>query len=77
MTTRQLTTDEAIALVERATAEELFGGDDPARTYRRLARLTHPDSAGPRGTKAFARLSELWRSRGTIRSAMGTYSTAT
>ncbi|GAA0728895.1 serine/threonine protein kinase [Dactylosporangium roseum] len=69
-------TTEAIALVERATAEELFGGDDPARAYRRLARLTHPDTAGPSGAKAFARLAELWRSRGAIRSAKGVYSTA-
>ncbi|MFG2039574.1 serine/threonine protein kinase [Dactylosporangium sp. NPDC048998] len=72
-----MNTDEAIALVETATAEELFGGTDAHRRYRSLARLVHPDAAGPRGTKAFARLSELWRNRGTIRSERGVYSTAT
>ncbi|WP_238018213.1 lipopolysaccharide kinase InaA family protein [Dactylosporangium sp. AC04546] len=66
---------EAIAYVETATADELFGGDDPARQYRRLARLTHPDTAGPGGARAFARLAELWHSRGTIRSPRGRYST--
>ena len=71
-----MTSEEAITLVERATAEELFGGVDPAHTYRKLARLTHPDAAGPRGTKAFARLSELWRDQGAIRSGSGVYSTA-
>ncbi|HTJ40197.1 MAG TPA: serine/threonine protein kinase [Dactylosporangium sp.] len=72
-----MNTDEAIALVERATAEELFGGADAHQQYRALAKLIHPDAVGPRGTKAFARLSELWRSRGTIRSARGVYSTTT
>lgn len=73
-----MNTDEAIALVGRATAEELFGrGEDAPRRYRALARLVHPDTAGPRGTEAFARLSRLWHERGTIRSAKGEYSTAT
>jgi serine/threonine protein kinase len=72
-----MNTDEAIALVERATAEELFGGADAHQRYRTLAKLIHPDAVGPRGTRAFARLSELWRNRGTIRSARGVYSTAT
>jgi hypothetical protein len=76
MTGQPRNSTEAIALIERATAEELFGGEDPARTYRKLARLTHPDNAGPAGTKAFVRLSELWRNRGTIRSDKGVYSTA-
>ncbi|GAA2395863.1 serine/threonine protein kinase [Dactylosporangium salmoneum] len=71
-----MNTDEAIALVEGASAEELFGGADAHQRYLRLARLVHPDAAGPRGTKAFARLAELWHSRGTIRSARGVYSTA-
>ncbi|MET7395894.1 lipopolysaccharide kinase InaA family protein [Dactylosporangium sp. NPDC005572] len=66
---------EAIAYVETATAEELFGGADPARQYRRLARLTHPDTAGPGGARAFARLAELWHRRGTIHSPHGRYST--
>ncbi|WP_433059243.1 serine/threonine protein kinase [Dactylosporangium sp. CS-033363] len=70
-----MNSDEAIALVERATAEELFGGGDAHGRYRTLAKLVHPDAAGPRGTKAFARLAELWRDRGTIRSPRGTYST--
>ncbi|WP_432988587.1 lipopolysaccharide kinase InaA family protein [Dactylosporangium sp. CA-233914] len=72
-----MNSDEAIALVERATAEELFGGGDAHQRYRMLAKLVHPDAAGPRGTKAFARLSQLWRNRGVIRSARGTYSTET
>ncbi|WP_426511471.1 serine/threonine protein kinase [Dactylosporangium sp. McL0621] len=70
-----MNTDDAIALIERATAEELFGGGDAHRRYRTLAKLVHPDAAGPRGTKAFARLSELWRNRGAIRTARGTYAT--
>ncbi|WP_433218426.1 serine/threonine protein kinase [Dactylosporangium sp. CS-047395] len=70
-----MNSDEAIALVERATAEELFGGGDAHGRYRTLAKLVHPDAAGPRGTKAFARLAELWRDRGTIRTPRGTYST--
>jgi hypothetical protein len=69
------TTAEAIALIESAGAD-LFDGDDPAGTYRRLARLTHPDTAGPQGAAAFARLTDLWRNRGTIRSSRGVYSTA-
>ncbi|GAA3278304.1 hypothetical protein Dvina_13135 [Dactylosporangium vinaceum] len=67
--------DEAIALVERASAEELFGGGDAQRKYRTLAKLVHPDFAGPRGTTAFARLSELWRGRNAIHTARGSYST--
>ncbi|WP_433615436.1 serine/threonine protein kinase [Dactylosporangium sp. CA-139114] len=70
-----MNTDEAIALIERSTAGELFGGDDGHRRYRTLAKLVHPDAAGPRGTRAFARLSELWRDRGVIRTARGVYST--
>ncbi|WP_432827093.1 serine/threonine protein kinase [Dactylosporangium sp. CA-092794] len=72
-----MNTDEAIALVHSATAEELFGGGDAHRQYRILAKLVHPDAAGPRGTKAFARLSELWRQHGTIRTPRSVYSTAT
>ncbi|MGI5243687.1 serine/threonine protein kinase [Dactylosporangium sp. CA-139066] len=72
-----MNTDEAIALVERASAEELFGGGDAHQRYRTLAKLIHPDAVGPKGTKAFARLSELWRNRGTIRSSRGVYSTET
>ncbi|SFK88124.1 Lipopolysaccharide kinase (Kdo/WaaP) family protein [Streptosporangium canum] len=60
------TTAEAIALVSGArTPDDLFGGDAPHRTYRRLARLLHPDLAsGPDASGAFARLSELWAARG-------------
>jgi serine/threonine protein kinase len=68
-------TDDAIALVERATAEELFGGGDAHQRYRMLAKLIHPDAVGPRGTEAFARLSELWRNHGLIRTTRATYST--
>jgi serine/threonine protein kinase len=67
--------DDAIALVSRASAEELFGGGDAHQQYRTLAKLVHPDVAGPRGTTAFARLAELWRDRGVIHTARGTYST--
>lgn len=74
MTATASTTAEAIALI--TNGGDLFDGDDPAGTYRRLARLTHPDTAGPQGAAAFARLTDLWRSRGTIRSATGSYSTA-
>ncbi|MET7423211.1 serine/threonine protein kinase [Dactylosporangium sp. NPDC005555] len=75
MTVTATTTAEAIELITNGGGA-LFDGDDPADTYRRLARLTHPDTAGPQGAAAFARLSELWHNRGTIRSAEGVYSTA-
>lgn len=75
MTVTVTTTAEAIELITNGGGE-LFDGDDPAGTYRRLARLTHPDTAGPRGAAAFARLTDLWHRRGTIRSANGAYSTA-
>ncbi|MFC4062672.1 molecular chaperone DnaJ [Planomonospora corallina] len=56
------TTAEAIALVCAArTPRDLFGGDAPRRTYRRLARLLHPDlTAAPGAPEAFARLAALW-----------------
>ncbi|WP_329109776.1 molecular chaperone DnaJ [Micromonospora sp. NBC_01699] len=60
-----MTFAEAAALVDAArTPGDLFGGDQPAVTYRKLARLLHPDAA-PAGrtvtaTAAFARLSSLW-----------------
>lgn len=62
-----LTGDEAIALIEAATdPRALFGPDparNPAREYRHLARLTHPDLSphGARAAAAFAKLSALWR----------------
>jgi hypothetical protein len=58
-----MTFDHAVALLERArTPGDVFGGGDPARTYRRLAKLVHPDVAPSRevATLAFARLAELW-----------------
>lgn len=76
MTVTANTTAEAIELITTGGGD-LFDGDDPAATYRRLARLTHPDTAGPQGAVAFARLTDLWRNRGTIRTAKGVYSTAT
>jgi len=57
-------TVEAIALITAAQhPDELFGHHDPSGTYRRLARLTHPDAAGPGAGTAFAKLSTLWRAR--------------
>ncbi|GAB3824747.1 serine/threonine protein kinase [Dactylosporangium cerinum] len=70
------TTAEAIELIMNG-GEELFDGDDPAGTFRRLARLTHPDTAGLDGGLAFGKLVRLWRNRGTIRSANGVYRTDT
>lgn len=58
-----LTGDEAIGLIEAATDPRALFGRDPAREYRRLARLTHPDLSprGARAAAAFAKLSALWR----------------
>ncbi|MGK5558284.1 molecular chaperone DnaJ [Actinomadura kijaniata] len=59
------TLDEALARLGRArTPADLFGTDaaEAARTYRRLARLVHPDATGGRTGDAFARLTALWRS---------------
>jgi hypothetical protein len=56
--------DEALALLDAArTPRELFGRDraEAARTYRRMARLVHPDATGGRTTDAFTRLNALWR----------------
>jgi hypothetical protein len=55
---------EAVALLRRAsTPADLFGPDaaEAARTYRRLARLLHPDTAGDRTDDEFTRLNALWR----------------
>ena len=54
---------EAIALIEAASGPgELFGAD-AARSYRRLARLTHPDTCpgDERAARAFAKLTSFWR----------------
>ncbi|MEU5881561.1 lipopolysaccharide kinase InaA family protein [Spirillospora sp. NPDC047279] len=56
--------DEALARLDRArTASDLFGDDlaEATRTYRRLARLVHPDATGGRTRDAFGRLNALWR----------------
>jgi len=58
-----MTTAEAIALIEAASAPgDLFGGDG-SDAYRRLARLTHPDShpGDSRAASAFTRLATLWQ----------------
>jgi hypothetical protein len=55
--------DEAISRIEAARRPaDLFGSDSP-RTYRRLARLTHPDArpGDARAARAFAKLAALWR----------------
>nr|MDT0661809.1 molecular chaperone DnaJ [Micromonospora sp. DSM 115978] len=60
---------EAVAQVRAArTPDDLFAGPEPARAYRRLVRLLHPDRApagqGAVATEACARLSTLWAERG-------------
>ena len=58
-----MTPAEAIDLIEAATGPGDLFGADPARTFRRLARLTHPDAGtgDPRAERAFTRLADLWR----------------
>ncbi|GAA2577117.1 molecular chaperone DnaJ [Actinomadura fulvescens] len=56
--------DDALARLDRVrTPADLFGADtaEAARTYRRLARLVHPDATGGRTRDAFTRLNSLWR----------------
>ncbi|MEV4624852.1 molecular chaperone DnaJ [Micromonospora sp. NPDC049523] len=60
-----MTFAEAVALVDAArTPGELFRGEDAAATYRKLARLLHPDAVPAwrraTATVVFARLSSLW-----------------
>jgi hypothetical protein len=58
-----LTGAEAIALIEAARGPgDLFDGD-AGLSYRRLARLTHPDAhpGDTRAALAFAKLAELWQ----------------
>ena len=58
-----LTSAEAIALIEAACGPgDLFDGD-AGGSYRRLARLTHPDAhpGDTRAAAAFAKLAALWR----------------
>ncbi|MEW2352918.1 molecular chaperone DnaJ [Spirillospora sp. NPDC029432] len=66
MNSDPVTLEEALDRLDRArTPADLFGDDRAAaaRTYRRLARLVHPDATGGRTTDAFARLTALWRDR--------------
>lgn len=58
-----LSWQDAVALIEAAREPgDLFGLTDPARSYRRLARLTHPDSSADQAAtcRAFEKLSALW-----------------
>jgi hypothetical protein len=57
------TTEEAVAVIEAASTPEDLFGPDAGRCYRRLARLTHPDTCpgNARAGAAFARLASLWR----------------
>jgi hypothetical protein len=63
-----MTRQEAISLIESANrAADLFAAavsaGDAARAYRRLSRLTHPDTGppDPAASSAFAKLARLWR----------------
>ena len=61
-----MTLTDAIELVMSAgTREELFAVAEPARLYRRLVRVLHPDrvAAADRrvATDAFCRLIDLWQ----------------
>lgn len=61
--TCDVTCAEAIALVEAASEPgDLFTGD-PARCYRRLAQLIHPDvcPGDRRAAEAFSKLAVLWQ----------------
>jgi hypothetical protein len=56
--------DEALHLLRHArTPADLFGPDaaEAMRTYRRLARLLHPDAGRGRTGTEFTRLNALWR----------------
>uniref|UniRef100_UPI001C5FD2BA molecular chaperone DnaJ n=1 Tax=Nonomuraea rhizosphaerae TaxID=2665663 RepID=UPI001C5FD2BA len=60
MSTTEMSTAEAVSIVAGArSAADLFTGPSPARTYRRLARLLHPD-VSPGTEEAFTRLARLW-----------------
>lgn len=58
-----MTGDEAITLIETAADSRALFGADARRTYRLLARLTHPDAnpGSSRAAAAFARLADLWQ----------------
>jgi hypothetical protein len=63
MTSARLTSAEAMALIEAASGPDDLFGSDPARAYRRLAQLTHPDAhpGDGRAASAFAKLATMWR----------------
>jgi hypothetical protein len=72
MTGPAMSLADAIELVMMArTRDDLFGDAEPARQYRRLVRVLHPDRVAPAdrhaATDAFRRLTELWQYRPTIR----------
>jgi hypothetical protein len=54
---------DAISLIEAAIDPGDLFGSDPRRSYRRLARLTHPDAnpGSARAAAAFAKLAALWK----------------
>ena len=58
-----MTSAEAITLIEAASGPADLFGQDAARCYRRLARLTHPDAhpGDNRAASAFAKLAALWQ----------------
>jgi hypothetical protein len=58
-----MTGEEAVRLIEAARGPADLFGADAAGAYRRLARLTHPDTAAPaaRTQAAFAKLAALWQ----------------
>ncbi len=60
-----VTTTAAIAMIEAAAGPGDLFGLDGGRCYRRLARLTHPDTrpGDHRAAAAFAKLAGLWRQR--------------
>lgn len=59
----EMSSDEAISRIEAARHPSDLFGSDPSRTYRRLARLTHPDTrpGDARAARAFAKLATLWQ----------------
>jgi serine/threonine protein kinase len=60
MPTTGITWREAVRLIEAARSPaDLFDPGDPTGSYRRLARLTHPDNS-PAPASAFEKLAGLW-----------------
>jgi hypothetical protein len=58
-----MTSAEAIALIEAASGPADLFSHDAAQSYRRLARLTHPDThpGDSHAAAAFAKLSAFWK----------------